>query len=112
MVLRFIPLEDDGLSGDRLRKLDYPLQAHAAFTGLRYIFIKCPTTGLPVSTGLKAESVIFESLPAVAVPFVERSTQEKTGPAVDTAAPPKNTMSLLSLEIRNLEWRVCQRLRP
>jgi hypothetical protein len=69
MVLRFIPLEDDGLSGDRLRKLDYPLQAHAAFTGLRYIFIKCPTTGLPVSTGLKAESVIFESLPAVAVPL-------------------------------------------
>jgi endogenous inhibitor of DNA gyrase (YacG/DUF329 family) len=70
MVLRFIPLEEDGLSGGHLRKADYPLQAQTVFTGLRkYIFTKCPTTGRPVSTGLKAESVIFESLPAVAVPL-------------------------------------------
>lgn len=33
------------------------------------IFIHCPSTGLPVSTGLKTEWVVLRSLPSVAVPL-------------------------------------------
>jgi hypothetical protein len=33
------------------------------------IFINCPTTGIPVPTGLTTSSVVFHSLPAVAVPL-------------------------------------------
>jgi hypothetical protein len=70
MVLRFIPVEEVGQSGDRVRTTACPPQVQTDFAGLRkYIFTKCPTTGLPVSTGLKADSVIFESLPPVAIPL-------------------------------------------
>jgi hypothetical protein len=33
------------------------------------IFINCPTTGIPVPTGLTTNAVVFHSLPAVAVPL-------------------------------------------
>jgi hypothetical protein len=33
------------------------------------IFINCPTTGIPVTTGLTTRWVVFDSLPAVAVPL-------------------------------------------
>jgi len=33
------------------------------------IFINCPNTGLPVGTGLATRSVVFSSLPPVAVPL-------------------------------------------
>ena len=33
------------------------------------IFINCPTTGIPVPTGLTTNSVVFHSLPPVAVPL-------------------------------------------
>jgi hypothetical protein len=33
------------------------------------IFIQCPRTGAPVSTGLKTEWVFLKSLPCVAVPL-------------------------------------------
>jgi endogenous inhibitor of DNA gyrase (YacG/DUF329 family) len=71
MVLRFIALEEDatGLRAE-VPKPDYPSQTQAIFAEQRkYIFINCPSTGKPVSTRLKTQSVIFESLPAVAVPL-------------------------------------------
>jgi len=33
------------------------------------IFVQCPRTGAPVSTGLKTEWVLLKSLPCVAVPL-------------------------------------------
>jgi endogenous inhibitor of DNA gyrase (YacG/DUF329 family) len=33
------------------------------------IFVQCPRTGAPVSTGLKTEWVFLKSLPSVAVPL-------------------------------------------
>jgi hypothetical protein len=33
------------------------------------IFVQCPQTGAPVSTGLKTEWVLLKSLPCVAVPL-------------------------------------------
>jgi hypothetical protein len=33
------------------------------------IFINCPNTGVPVGTGLATRSVVFSSLPPVAVPL-------------------------------------------
>ena len=36
---------------------------------LANIFINCPTTGIPVTTGLTTNWVVFHSLPSVAVPL-------------------------------------------
>jgi hypothetical protein len=36
---------------------------------LANIFINCPTTGIPVTTGLTTRWVVFHSLPSVAVPL-------------------------------------------
>jgi len=33
------------------------------------ILVKCPSTHGPVPTGLKAEWVVLESLPSIAIPF-------------------------------------------
>jgi hypothetical protein len=33
------------------------------------IFVQCPRTGAPISTGLKTEWVVLRSLPSVAVPL-------------------------------------------
>ena len=38
-------------------------------SALADIFIQCPSTGAPVSTGLKTEWVVLRSLPCVAVPL-------------------------------------------
>jgi hypothetical protein len=47
---------------------EYP---RAGDTGSRLanIFINCPTTGIPVTTGLTTRWVVFHSLPSVAVPL-------------------------------------------
>jgi endogenous inhibitor of DNA gyrase (YacG/DUF329 family) len=65
MVLKFIPVQEDA---PELQKPGALTQA--VYADLRkHIFINCPNSGKPVSTGLKTESVVFESLPAVAVPL-------------------------------------------
>ena len=33
------------------------------------IFVQCPSTGTPISTGLKTEWVVLRSLPRVAIPL-------------------------------------------
>jgi hypothetical protein len=38
-------------------------------SALADIFVQCPRTGAPVSTGLKTEWVLLKSLPCVAVPL-------------------------------------------
>jgi endogenous inhibitor of DNA gyrase (YacG/DUF329 family) len=69
MVLKFIPIEEAPELQKPVGTL-YPLQTEAVCAGQRkHIFINCPNSGKPVSTGLKTESVVFESLPAVAVPL-------------------------------------------
>jgi hypothetical protein len=36
---------------------------------LAEIFVQCPTTGTPISTGLKTEWVLLTSLPCIALPL-------------------------------------------
>jgi hypothetical protein len=42
---------------------------HRGSSALADIFVQCPRTGAPVSTGLKTEWVVLRSLPSVAVPL-------------------------------------------
>jgi hypothetical protein len=54
--------------------IDRPYQSsgvtdHRGSTALADIFVQCPRTGAPVSTGLKTEWVLLKSLPSVAVPL-------------------------------------------
>ena len=48
---------------------DYPRGERDAGSRLANIFINCPTTGIPVTTGLNTRWVVFHSLPSVAVPL-------------------------------------------
>ena len=48
---------------------DYPRLERDAGSRLANIFINCPTTGIPVTTGLTTRWVVFHSLPSVAVPL-------------------------------------------
>jgi hypothetical protein len=65
MVLKFIALDEDAAGPSEKHPKTQPVFAELQ----KHIFINCPSTGMPVPTGLKTASVIFESLPPVAVPL-------------------------------------------
>ena len=44
------------------------LSRHQGSSRLADIFVQCPRTGTPISTGLKAEWVLLKSLPRVPLP--------------------------------------------
>lgn len=72
MSLKFEPVleeKTDSLSAQARHRAATPLpRGHVgAFSG--EILINCPTLNKPVSTGLKTEWVVFESLPPVDVPL-------------------------------------------
>ena len=48
---------------------EYPPVERDAGSRLANIFINCPTTGIPVTTGLTTRWVVFHTLPSVAVPL-------------------------------------------
>jgi uncharacterized C2H2 Zn-finger protein len=48
---------------------EYALAERDAGSRPGNIFINCPTTGIPVTTGLTTRWVVFHSLPSVAVPL-------------------------------------------
>ena len=48
---------------------EYPRVERDTGARLANIFINCPTTGVPVTTGLTTRWVVFHSLPSVAVPL-------------------------------------------
>jgi hypothetical protein len=48
---------------------EYPRVEQDAGSRLANIFINCPITGVPVTTGLTTNWVVFHSLPSVAIPL-------------------------------------------
>ena len=48
---------------------DYPRVERDTGARVTNIFITCPTTGIPVTTGLTTRWVVFHSLPSVAIPL-------------------------------------------
>jgi hypothetical protein len=48
---------------------EYLRAVHHTGPPMSNIFINCPTTGIPVPTGLTTNSIVFHSLPPVAVPL-------------------------------------------
>jgi hypothetical protein len=65
MVLKFLPVEDGTATPARVFFAD----TQGAKDAWKHIYIKCPGTGEPVSTGLNTKSVVFESLPSTLVPL-------------------------------------------
>jgi endogenous inhibitor of DNA gyrase (YacG/DUF329 family) len=68
MVLRFIAFAEDAVESSAEAPEPYYLSQTQDVFG-KHIFVNCPGTGKPVSTGLSTDKVVFESLPAVAVPL-------------------------------------------
>jgi hypothetical protein len=52
----------------RLAAIGGYLFRHQGSSQLADIFVQCPRTGTPISTGLKAEWVLLKSLPRVPIP--------------------------------------------
>ena len=62
--------ENDGAGADTVSNAtEYLRVVRHAGPPASNIFINCPTMGIPVPTGLTTNSVVFHSLPAVAVPL-------------------------------------------
>ena len=62
--------EDDSTRADAASEpAEYLCDVRHAGPPVSNIFIKCHSTGIPVPTGLTTDSVVFHSLPPVAVPL-------------------------------------------
>jgi hypothetical protein len=62
--------EGDATGADMASKApEYPGVERHTGSPASNIFINCPNTGIPVATGLTTNSVVFHSLPPVAVPL-------------------------------------------